>query len=141
MKKSINPTNSGFQLEIFYGGFHSHWGTPRHHPFSWDVSLNKNHPAMGYPQIMGLSLSENSLPARQLQGRRGDALACPTGGRFSRFFLEVLLVTQGFYMIILYIYNYIYIHTYLYIQFLCCSNITGKHLDLPALVGGHLRMC
>jgi hypothetical protein len=38
--------------------------------------------------------------------------------------------------IIIYIYICIYIYTYTYGR-IC----TGKHLDLPALVGGHLRMC
>ena len=36
---------------------------------------------------------------------------------------------------ILYIYIYTCICTYARCTF------TGKHLDLPALVGGHLRMC
>ena len=33
------------------------------------------------------------------------------------------------------------VNIYIYIHIIMYSNITGKHLDLPALVGGHLRMC
>ena len=44
--------------------------------------------------------------------------------------------------IYIYIYLYIYIYIYIYMcVYIYIRIVTGKHLDLPALVGGHLRMC